>query len=180
MAIEEYWRALLDGTRSELLESYRGQGLITANEVIEAGVRSLAELTPQQLLAAWIEQNLVSRTGFRDAEGRDLESSIGPYPARLWAFHVAHEIAVHADDVDMPIDPAETADRQRWLAAVSRFALTELKDDVSVEVSGDTYVVRQGDLVIELDEAAFVAGTTGRAGPRALTPEERDLLSLGY
>jgi uncharacterized protein (TIGR03083 family) len=177
---ERYWQALLEGGRSEFLARYGAKGMTTIDEVVAAGLSEVSDLTPQQLLADWREQGRHNRLGYRAADGGDLDSSIGPYPVSLWAFHIALEVAVHADDAHVPVEDFEMAARLGWLGAVCRFALTELKDDVAVDLVGGDYVVRQGDLTIELDEEQFVAGVTGRAGSRAVGAVEQDLLSLGY
>lgn len=177
---ERYWQALLDGGRDDFLASYGAQGLTTLDEVVAAGLSEVSDLTPQQLLTDWRVQGRRNRLGYRAVDGGDLDSSIGPYPVWLWAFHIALEVAVHADDAHVPVEDSEMAVRSGWMGAVCRLALTECKDDVTVDLVEGDYVVRQGDLTIELDEEQFVGGVTGRAGSRAVGAVEQDLLSLGY
>ena len=54
-----------------------------------------------------------NRDGFRARDGGDVDSSVGAYPARWQAFHLAFELATHADDVGVPVADAEEARRAR-------------------------------------------------------------------
>ena len=57
-------------------------------------------------------------------------------------------------------------------------ALTEAKEDVSVEPTDDGYRVSQGDTEMTYDTGAFVAGVFGRAAPGPLTSGGSELLAL--
>jgi hypothetical protein len=155
-------------------------GANSLDEFNEAGVALYADTSTVEMLVAWRRQSADSRAGFRAADGTDIDSSIGSYPGRSQAFHVAYELAIHADDMGAPIGADESDDRQRWLAGVSRFALTERKDDVSVERSGDGFVVRQGDRTTNFDRASFIAGVSDRAAPSPPSEADAEMLSLGY
>ena len=93
---------------------------------------------------------------------------------------MAFEYAIHANDAGAPVTDEERDSRQDWLSAVARFALTEVKEDVSVQpADGGGFVVRQGDIEASFDRDAFVAGVAGRGD--ALLDEAGDqLLGLGY
>lgn len=178
VAVEEYFSACLDGTVADLMARYAATGATSLDEFNAAGVAAAGEATGPELLEIWRARNGENRAGFRAADGQDIDTSVGPYPGRLQAFHVAFEYAVHADDAGAPVTDAERSARQAWLADVARFALTEVKEDVRVEETGDGFVVRQGDdeAVCSLD--AFVAGVSGRG--EDLDHAAADLLSLGY
>lgn len=180
LANEEYHRACLSGSVRELFERLMSTGATSLDEFNATGVALYANTPTGEMLAAWRSQSAENRAGFRAADGTDIDSSVGSYPARAQAFHVAYELAVHADDMGAPVGADESEHRQRWLAGVSRFALTEVKDDVSVELSDDGFVVRQGDREATFDRPSFVAGVSGRAGPNPLGEADAELLSLGY
>ena len=44
-----------------------------------------------------------NREAFRARDGGNVDSSVGDYPARWQAFHLAFELATHADDVEVPV-----------------------------------------------------------------------------
>lgn len=180
LATEEYHQACLEGTVRQLIDRLVSAGATSLEEMNAMGVASHADTPAPELLARWREQNERTRAGFRAADGTEIDSSVGPYPGRAQAFHVAYELAIHADDVDAPVEAAERDERQSWLAAVSRFALTEVKEDVSVEPDGDDISVRKGELEVRVDRDSFVAGVSGRSGARQLDPLTADLLSLGH
>ncbi len=71
--------------------------------------------------------------------------------------------------------------RQDWLADVCTFALTEIKDDVTVSVGNDNArTVSQGDAAVTISRDDFVAGVAGRAAAGTLEDDAAALLGLGY
>ena len=89
----------------------------------------------------WRARSAQNREGFRARDGGDVDSSVGPYPARWQAFHLAFELATHADDVGVPVAAGEAADRIAWQARFGRFAIKELKPDLDDRgVDGRTHV----------------------------------------
>lgn len=180
LATEEYHHACLSGRVAELMERLMGTGASSLDEINAMGVAAHSGRPVDEVLTEWKEQNAETRAGLRAADGTDIDSTIGSYPARDQAFHVAYELAIHADDMGVPVVPEEAADRLQWMAGVSRFTLTDVKDDVSVERSGAGYTVRQGDVEATFDRETFVAGVSGRVEAGALTEPDRELLSLGY
>lgn len=180
LATEDYHLACLSGTVRELFERLTSAGATSLDEFNAAGIAQHVDTPTEELFAAWRRQNESSRAGFRAADGTDIDSSVGSYPARAQAFHVAYELAIHADDMDAPVGDDESDHRQRWLAGVSRFALTEVKEDVLVEQSGDGFVVRQGERETIFDRDSFISGVSGRAGASPLDAADAELLSLGY
>lgn len=180
LATEEYHRACLDGTVAELMQRLMSTGATSLDQINALGVAAHEDEPTDEVLVSWEEQNARSRAGFRAADGKDIDSSIGAYPGRAQAFHVAWELAVHADDMDAPVRDDESDARAEWMAAVSRFALTEVKGDISVDRRGEDYIVRRGETEAIFDRAAFIAGVSGRVEPGHLSEADAELLSLGY
>jgi uncharacterized protein (TIGR03083 family) len=161
-ATEDYHRACLDGRVQEFFAEVVAKGgkdLATANNV---GIREFDGQTPEQILATWRTKATQNRSEFRERDGKDVDTSIGSYPARWQAFHLAFELAVHADDVGVPVHADEVEDRVDWQAHHGRFALKEAKPDLGVEeVDGRTRVRGQG-IDIELSDDEFVQAVAAR------------------
>lgn len=180
VAAEEYFAACLDGTVADLMERYTELGMTTVDEFGLLGVAASEGKTGPELLAMWTAANARNRAGFRRADGTDIDSSIGAYPARLQAFHVAFEYGIHANDVDAPIDPAQHDDRQHWLAAVGQFASTETNNQLQVQVEGERFTVTAGSESYDLNRDEFIAGVAARPASMSLEPKIAALLDPGY
>jgi uncharacterized protein (TIGR03083 family) len=112
-----------DDTAARLIGS-----TLPASYVSEAAITRRAHLRDEDILAEWRE--LVERN---DAElrGRGAQATLpgpggAPYPLGRWAFHLASERAIHADDAGVPIGAAERETRLDWRLRFARSALTEL------------------------------------------------------
>lgn len=180
VATEEYHHACLAGAVTDFVAGLTQEGATSLDEMNALGVAAHADTPASELLALWKDLNEQSRAGFRAADGSQIDSMIGSYPGRSQAFHVAYELAIHADDIDAPVTEAEVSDRQNWIAGVSQFALTEVKEDVSVERAGDVFIVSRGGVESSFDLAAFLGGVSGRAEDGLLTAADAELLALGY
>lgn len=159
-ASEEYNTAALDGTVQQFLASMGEKGatdLATANDL---GVRSLDEMSTQQVLELWQTTCRANTDGLRD--GGDIDTTVGAYPARWQGFHLAYELATHADDAGVPITPDEAAARADWVARFSRFALSEKSPELSIEAhDGHTHVKGDG-IDVDLTDEQFVQAAMGR------------------
>jgi uncharacterized protein (TIGR03083 family) len=165
---EDYNRACLDGNVQQLMEQWGAQGATDLDGVNELGVRAWDDSEPNEILAVWRERIGANRRDFRARDGGDVDSSVGPYPARWQAFHLAFELAVHADDVFVPVEAGEEPARTAWQARFGRFAISELKPDATIE-RGDGVTRVTGPVVdIELADPEFVAVVSGRAGDSGL------------
>jgi uncharacterized protein (TIGR03083 family) len=174
-ATERYHHACFDHTVASLLEDAAADDLDALAAWNEQGVRSFDGVPPLTVLARWRARNAETRSRFRAADGTEIDTSVGDYPARWQAFHVASELAVHADDIGAPA-PA-TANRRAWRARVSRFALAEAKPDIAITtVDGLTTVVSRGTSVC-VDEDVLIEGVAGRLPENWLDGESRTLLS---
>lgn len=176
VAVEDYHHACLDGRVQQYIEEGMAAGFTSLDEFNQAGVDAHAGTPPQELTAAWAAADAETRRGFRERDGGDVDSSVGSYPARWQAFHVATELATHADDMGRPVAPEEAADRLAWRAAFSRFALTEKDGDATVEaVAEGTHVVTRGADVV-VDDATLIEGLVGRL-PDDADPAVRSALA---
>jgi uncharacterized protein (TIGR03083 family) len=177
-ASEDYHHACLAGTVRAFTEDVEARGGTDLTRANELGIADRAALTPEQLVAAWRADNAETRRGFRDRGDGLVDTSVGDYPCRWQAFHVAGELAVHADDIFVPITEAEREARRTWRTRFSRFALREAKPDLDVGVeAGRTRVVGGGvDVAVEDDE--LVEAVAGRLDAGStLDPTARAALS---
>jgi uncharacterized protein (TIGR03083 family) len=175
---EDYNHASLEGTVGEFLAAWGEKGatdLTTANEI---GIRALDDRSTDQLIADWRIANAETRAKLRERDGDDIDTSVGAYSARWQAFHLAFELAVHADDAGVPVSAAEAGGRIAWEAAFGRFALKELDKDLTLDAANGTTHVQGDGIDIDLPDDVFVDAVAARLGPDApLTAEQRTLLS---
>jgi len=177
-ASEAYNRACLDGTVQQFMGEMGAKGatdLATANDV---GIREYDGQSPDDILAAWRADSARNREEFRARDGGDVDSSVGAYPARWQAFHLAFELATHAGDVYVPESAAESEHRTDWQARFGRFALKEAKPDVVVDAKADSTRVRTGDVDVELPNAEFVQALAARVPKGALDDKTAAALSV--
>ncbi len=108
-----------------------------------------------------------------------MATSVGPYPARWQAFHVASELATHADDLGVPVPAADLAARLEWRTRFSRFSLMESKPELVACAGRDGTTVTANGEEITVDDNTFVAAVAGRllSDGGGLGADERVLLS---
>ncbi len=159
---EDYNQACLDGTVMQFMAEVGEKGATDLASANEIGVRSFDGQPPQAVLDVWRTQCREHIEGFRARDGDEVDSSVGGYPARWQAFHLAYELATHADDAGVPVSPKEAAARADWLARFSRFSLSEKLPELTIEArDGHTHV--QGDGIdIDLADEQFVQAVMGR------------------
>ena len=168
-ASEEYNRACLDGTVQQFLADMAARGvtdLATANDI---GVHQYDGRAPEEILDVWRGAVLHNREALRARDGGDIDTSVGPYPARRQAFHLAFELATHADDVGVPVDAGEVAGRIDWEAHFARFALGEVREDLTLDARDGRTHVRGDGVDVEMTDAEFVQAVAARL------PERTDL-----
>ena len=124
-----------------------------------------------EVLAEWRTANSETRHRMRQL-GREgvLQTSAGPYPAGLQAFHYGSELATHSDDVGVPVGQAEDAPRTRWRAVFGAFALAEQDRSVTVDVADGTIRVSDQGQDAELSPHDFVEATVCRLADGAAVP----------
>ena len=91
-----------------------------------------------------------------------MDTSIGQYPCRWQAFHVAAELATHADDIGVPVTPGEHGERTPWRGRYSRFALAEAKPQLEIRQAGARTAVTDGPATVELDDDELIDAVMGR------------------
>jgi uncharacterized protein (TIGR03083 family) len=176
---EEYNHACLDDAIPALFERLQGYGVTDVDSFNAVGVSTRAGTSTDAVLTEWRGTCERTRDELRARDGSDIPTMVGPYPARWQAFHLASELATHADDVGVPIDPAEAADRTDWRKRFALFALSESKPDVVVRpADGGTYVEVDGAPAVLSDED-LIAVTNGRLpGDHPLAPSMRSALNV--
>ena len=107
ISLRDYHRACLDGTVAAFLAGFAERGGTDLDSVNALGVADYAALSPAEVLARWRAASAANRRRFRDRADGAMDSSIGDYPGRWQAFHVAAELASHADDVGVPVTHGE-------------------------------------------------------------------------
>ncbi len=175
---EDYNHACLAGTVGDFLASMGARGATDLTSANELGIRELDDRSTEQLVGDWRTANAETRTKFRERDGDDLDTSVGAYPARWQAFHLAFELAVHADDVGVPVTADEADERVVWQAKFGRFALKELDKGLVIDAGSGMTRVHGDGVDLELPDALFVDAVAARLGGDApLDAEARSLLS---
>ena len=129
------------------------------------GVTDRADRTIGELLDEWRARCGRSRAELRRLDGQQMTTGAGPYPVRWQAWHLASELATHADDIAVPETGEEPTSRLHWRVRFAKFALDETRPDVTVEpVDGGT-LVRSDDVEAVLDDAELTAAVNGRLRP---------------
>jgi uncharacterized protein (TIGR03083 family) len=159
---EVYNQAGLDHTLDRL--DYSG-GLNAFNE---RGVRSWRGLSSPGVLREWEtrQQNVRRRWG-RLGLGASIETSVGPYPLRLQAWHLAREYAIHADDIEVPVPARARPDRWRWRIQFGIWAAREEGEPEDARLEDGTVRLRVRGEVHQLDPETYIAYMTNR--PQQLT-----------
>jgi uncharacterized protein (TIGR03083 family) len=176
---EKYNRACLDGTVSSLLAEIGTKGATDLASANHIGIHEYDGQPAEAVLEEWREASRANLARLRERDGGDIDSSVGAYPARWQAFHLAFELATHADDVAAPIDPWEVRARNGWQARFGRFALKEAKPGVEIEARAGETRVQLDDVDVELPDEEFVQALAARVphdGP--LDEQTRAALSV--
>jgi uncharacterized protein (TIGR03083 family) len=174
-ATEDYHQACLDGRVADFLREMSERGGADVAGFNAVGIDSLRDVSNHDLIARWSRDDTQTRDGFRERGDGEVDTSVGMYPARWQAFHLAGELATHADDMFVPVPAAEERDRLDWRVRFSRFSLEEAKPDLAIERTAAGTRVRSDLLDVELGDVDLVEAVAGRA--TSLDPGIRALLS---
>ncbi len=170
-ASEAYHRACLDGEVSALFEGMAANGVDSVDAFNAVGIAGFAEVADDEVLRQFVADDADTRRRFRERGDGEVDTSVGLYPARWQAFHLAGELATHADDIFVTVPAGDAADRRDWRARFSRFALRESKPDLVLEVDHARTRVRGDGIDIELGDDDLVAAVAARGASQHLTPE---------
>jgi uncharacterized protein (TIGR03083 family) len=164
LASEQYNRACLDGTVADLMASFATKGITSLDDFNQRGVDDLAGTPDDDLLQQWMTAYETTRNEFRARGDGVVDTSIGDYPTRWQAFHLANELAIHADDVGVPVTDIEREARLAWRVACSRFVLGETKPDAVIAPGDGRTHVRSADgaVDVDLDDTELVDAVAGR------------------
>jgi uncharacterized protein (TIGR03083 family) len=174
---EDYFEACLAGTVSPWIQALLDRGATDLAAFNAALIADRTGVPNDQLVATWAARDAVTRDGFRARGDSEVDTSVGMYPARWQAFHLAGELATHADDMHVPVPAADARDRLAWRTRFSRFSLKEAKADLTIEAADGGTRVRGENIDVVLDDDDFVEAVAGRADGRNLEPEVVALLS---
>jgi uncharacterized protein (TIGR03083 family) len=177
-ATEDYNRACLDGTVQAFLGEMGAKGATDLASANELGIRELDGESTPELVKSWRDTAARNRDDFRTRDGSEIDSSVGAYPARWQAFHLAFELATHADDVGVAVTSEEAASRNAWQARFGRFALKESKPDVDIEAHDGHTRVRSADVDADLSDEQFVQALAARVPPGSLDEKVAAALSV--
>ena len=159
---EDYHRACLDGAVAAFLAGFAGRGGADLDSVNALGVADYAALSAAEVLARWRAASAGNRRRFCERADGIVDTSIGDYPCRWQAFHVAAELATHADDIGVPVAPGEQGRRTAWRARYSRFALAEAKPQLEIRQAGARTAITDGAATVELDDDELIEAVMGR------------------
>jgi uncharacterized protein (TIGR03083 family) len=159
---EDYHRACLDGTVAAFLAGFAERGGTDLDSVNALGVADYAALSPGEGLARWRAASADNRRRFRERGDGFVDTSIGDYPCRWQAFHVAAELATHADDIGVPVTSGEHRQRTAWRVRYSRFALAEAKPQLEIRDVGARTAVTTGSTTVELNDDELIDAVMGR------------------
>ena len=100
---EEYNRACLTDSIGAMFERYTSRGATDLNAFNALGVSDRKDQRPADLLDEWRRENGETRSEMRHRDGEQMPTAVGQYPVRWQAWHLASELATHADDVNVPV-----------------------------------------------------------------------------
>jgi uncharacterized protein (TIGR03083 family) len=176
---EQYNHACIDDAIGELMTELSAAGVSDVSSFNQWTVAARRGAPHDRVLDEWRAGAARTLTEFEARDGDEIPTMVGPYPARWQAFHLAAELATHADDLGVPVAEAERSGRLAWRARATRFFLAESRPELEVTSTGGGTLVRVGDLKATLDERTLVAAANGRpVDPERLAPSVREAMVL--
>ncbi len=174
---EAYNHACLDDRIGPLFEEYGARGVTDVESFNAIGVADRADKSHAEVLDEWRVACGRTRRDLRARSGGDVSTMVGAYPADWQAWHLASELATHADDVAVTVSAAEAPARTDWRARFSRFALAEMKPDLPMSHDSGATTVTVGEQDLTLDDATLVAAVAARLAPGVLDDDASAALS---
>lgn len=161
-ASETYNHACLDDTIDALMARAGAAGVTDLHGFNAWGVAERRDRPHTEVLQEWRVANARTRAGLRARDGGDLPTLAGPYPVARQAWHLAAELATHADDLGVPVVPAEATARTLWRARFARFVVAEEDRGAQLDHANGSTTVRMGDASAVVDDETLVAAVSGR------------------
>jgi len=161
---EEYNHACLDDAIDSLMTRALAADVTDVDSFNRWAVETRRGVDDQALLAEWRGAEARTRAGLAAIDGADVATMVGPYPARWQAFHLAAELATHADDLGIagPDDESGQASRWEWRARAVRFFLAETHPDLAVEPTATGTAISIDGTPVILDDRSLVQAANGR------------------
>jgi uncharacterized protein (TIGR03083 family) len=180
IGIEDYVRAGLDDTVDAYADQAgAGVGYQQLNEFL---VARHADTPVDQLLRHWCDQvsELHPRLRERGVDPQALLAThAGKYPLARQTYYFASELAIHADDLAVPITAAEEQHRLAWRLEFALDALAEVNPSVSVRVESNGYTVSTDEQTASLSASELLNAIAGRSsGSELPVPMRRALVAL--
>ena len=176
---EEYNRACLTDSVGTMFEGYAARGATDVHSFNALGVSDRKDKSPADLLDEFQRENGDTRADMRRRDGQDMPTAVGAYPVRWQAWHLASELATHADDVGVPTThKREEETRRDWRARFARFALAEAKPDVEVQLLDDGTWVRANGVEATLTDDQLIDAVNARLPAESpVSPTLRETLA---
>jgi hypothetical protein len=152
-----------------LFEGMAADGIDSVDAFNAIGIAGFAGVADDAVLRQFVADDADTRRRFRERGDGEVDTSVGLYPARWQAFHLAGELATHADDIFVTVPAEDAADRRDWRARFSRFALREAKPDLVLDIDQASTRVRGDGIDIELGDDDLVAAVAARGASQHLT-----------
>lgn len=176
---EQYNHACIDDAIGQLMGELSAAGVSDVSSFNQWTVAARREAPHDRVLEEWRTAAARTQIELEARDGGEVPTMVGPYPARWQAFHLAAELATHADDLGVPVAEAEGAARLAWRARATRFFLAESRPELHVTSTGGGTLVRVGDLEVTLDDQTLVAAANGRlVDSERVAPSVREALVL--
>ncbi len=177
-ASETYNHACLDDAIATLMERAGAAGATDLHGFNAWGVAERRQLPHAEVLREWRAANARTRAEMRARRGGEIPTLAGPYPVDRQAWHLAAELATHADDLGVPVTPPEADDRTRWRARFARFVVVEEERGADLDHTDDRTTVRVGDASAVVDDETLVAAVSGRSDQAPSPPAPAVLAGL--
>ncbi len=160
---EEYNRACLTDSVSTMFERYAARGATDVHSFNALGVADRKDRSPADLLDEFQRENGQTRAEMRRRDGEQMATAVGPYPVRWQAWHLASELATHADDIGVPsTHKREVETRRDWRVRFARFALAEMKPDMEVQLLDNGTWVRANGVEATLTDDQLIDAVNAR------------------
>lgn len=175
--IEEYNRACLDWTVTEMKGRAEAAGFEGMDAFNEWGIQVRADRSPDELIAQWRIDNADWRRRMREL-GRDgtIDTSVGAYPSYPQAFYLAIEYATHGDDMGVEVRADEEPGRSAWRARFTRYSLKEQDKPAAIEWADGVNRIRLGDETVELTDFELSEAGVARLPKDRFSKEMRKAL----